>query len=230
MNRPQPEPDRTAPPRHLPVSVLLADDHHLVRAGLHALIANLPDFAVVAQASDGFETMVLIESEKPQIAVVDIEMPGKNGIEVLREVRARCPQTRVILLSMHIGHEYVTEAIRLSAAGYLLKDSALTELVGALRAVARGDTYLTARVATALAASFTAISQPPVPPDLSPRQTEVLRLVALGHSTKEIARELTLSVKTVETHRAQIMGRLDIHDVAGLVRYAIRKGIASLDD
>jgi DNA-binding NarL/FixJ family response regulator len=226
----QSEADQIAQSRQLPIRVLLADDHHLVRAGLHALISGLPDFEVVAQASDGLEAMLLIESVKPQIAVVDIEMPGKNGIDVLREVRVRFPQTRIILLSMHIGHEYVTEAIRLCAAGYLLKDSALTELVGALRAVAGGDTYLTARVAATLAASFTAANQPPIAPDLSPRQIEVLRLVALGHSTKEIARELTLSTKTVETHRAQIMGRLDIHDVAGLVRYAIRKGIASLDD
>lgn len=208
-------------------TVLLADDHHLVRAGLQALIAGLPDFEVFAQAENGTEAMRMIESTKPDIAVLDIEMPGRSGVDVLREARERFPATRIILLSGHVSEKLVAESVRLGAAGYLLKDSALTELVAALRAVARGETYLTARVVAHLAAALRTISQPQSPSDLSPRQVEVLRLVAGGLSSKEIARELALSVKTIETHRAQIMGRLEIHDIAGLVRYALRKGIVS---
>jgi DNA-binding NarL/FixJ family response regulator len=202
--------------------VLLADDHRLVRAGLRALLEVSPDVEVVGEATDGEQAWLMIQELQPEVALLDIAMPTLSGLAVLQNVRAAQLPTRVLLLSMYDNDEYVAEAVRAGASGYLIKDAAVEELGLALQAVARGDVYLSPSISRKLATAF---SGGRAGPGLTPRQTQVLRLIALGRSSKEIARDLELSVKTVETHRAQIMDRLEIRDVAGLVRYAVRTGL-----
>jgi DNA-binding NarL/FixJ family response regulator len=203
--------------------VLLADDHRLVRAGLRALLDEMPDIDVVAEASDGVQAVLLAGQHQPDIALLDISMPKLGGLAALRQLSGAAPATRVVMLSMHDDEAHVTEAIRAGAAGYLIKDCAVEELALALHAVARGDCYLSPSVSRQLAQAFkngaTAV------PVLTGRQTDILRQVARGASSKEIARALSLSIKTIESHRAQIMERLGIRDVAGLVRYAVRSGL-----
>ncbi len=210
--------------------VVLADDHQLMRAGLRVLLDAMPDIEVVGEAGDGFEALHLVARFEPEVALLDIAMPGMTGLAVLREVRAKHPKTKVLMLSMYDGRDYVTEAIRSGAAGYLIKDAAVDELARALAAVARGETYLSPSISSQLAQAIMSPTAKAADSELTPRQEEVLRLVARGHSSKEIALELKLSIKTVETHRAQIMDRLDIRDLAGLVRYAIRIGLVSSDE
>lgn len=210
------------------VRVLLADDHNLVRAGLRVLLDGLPGVEVVAEARDGQEAVRLTKELKPSIVLLDIAMPIMTGLAALREIRACALDTRVILLSMYDNREYVTEAIDSGASGYLIKDAAVNELALALDAVLRGDTYLSPSVSRRLAEAYVRRAEPAQPTTLTARQTEVLSLVAAGRSSKEIARDLGLSIKTVETHRAQIMDRLDIRDLAGLVRFAIRNDL--IDD
>lgn len=202
--------------------ILLADDHRLVRAGLRALLDSTPGVEVVAEASDGEEALRLLRELLPDIAMLDIAMPKMSGLAVLNEVTAAKLPTRVLLLSMYDNDEYVAEAIRAGAGGYLIKDSAVEELGLALQAIERGDVYLSPAISRKLAAAF---SGGRASPGLTGRQTQVLRMMALGLSSKEIARDLDLSVKTVETHRTQIMDRLEIRDLAGLVRYAVRTGL-----
>lgn len=211
--------------------MLLADDHNLVRAGLRVLLDGLPGVEVVAEARDGQEAVRLTLALKPSIALLDISMPVMTGLAALREIRASLPTTRVILLSMYDNREYVTEAIQSGAAGYLIKDAAVGELAQAIAAVQRGDTYLSPSVSRRLAEAFVQQAESSRPGLLTARQTEVLCMVARGQSSKEIARDLGLSIKTVETHRTQIMDRLEIRELAGLVRYAIRNSlIDDLDD
>jgi DNA-binding NarL/FixJ family response regulator len=207
--------------------VLLADDHRLVRAGLRALLDTMPDVEVVAEAADGEEALHLVRELRPEAALVDIAMPKLSGLAVLHQVTAAALPTRVLLLSMYDNDEYVAEAVRAGAAGYMIKDSAVEELGLALQALARGDVYLSPAISRKLAAAFSGGGR--ATPGLTGRQTQILRLIALGQSSKEIARELDLSIKTVETHRTQIMDRLDIRDLAGLVRYAIRTGLVGAD-
>jgi len=203
--------------------VLLADDHSLVRAGLRALLNEIPNVDVIAEASDGVQAVQLTRQLRPDIALLDISMPNLSGLAALRQLNGAAPATRVLLLSMHDDDAYVTEAIHAGAAGYLIKDCAVEELALALHAVARGDCYLSPSVSRKLAQAFK--NGGGSAPVLTPRQIEILRQVAQGASSKEIARALGLSIKTVETHRAQIMERLGIRDVAGLVRYAVRSGL-----
>jgi len=203
--------------------VLLADDHSLVRAGLRALLNEIPNVDVIAEASDGVQAVQLTRQLRPDIALLDISMPNLSGLAALRQLSGAAPATRVLLLSMHDDDAYVTEAIHAGAAGYLIKDCAVEELALALHAVARGDCYLSPSVSRKLAQAFK--NGGGSAPVLTPRQIEILRQVAQGASSKEIARALGLSIKTVETHRAQIMERLGIRDVAGLVRYAVRSGL-----
>ncbi len=210
--------------------VVLADDHQLMRAGLRLLLDAMPDIEVVGEAGDGFEALHLVARFEPEVALLDIAMPGMTGLAVLREVRAKHPKTKVLLLSMYDSRDYVTEAIRSGAAGYLIKDAAVDELARALAAVARGETYLSPSISSQLAQAIMSPAAAAADSELTPRQEEVLRLVARGRSSKEIALELKLSIKTVETHRAQIMDRLDIRDLAGLVRYAVRTGLVSSDE
>jgi DNA-binding NarL/FixJ family response regulator len=213
------------------IRVLLADDHALVRAGLRKLLESLPEVNVVAEASNGREALRLIEQHHPDIVLMDIAMPGLNGLEATACVTETFPHCRVIMLSMHLNEEYVIQALRSGASGYLLKDSGSAELEIAVRAVAHGETYLSPPVSKQIIADYVQrVSGEAGPFEyLTPRQREVLQLIAEGHTTQEIALRLGLSVKTIESHRAQLMERLDIHDIAGLVRYAIRVGLASAE-
>jgi len=221
-----------------PVRVLLADDHHLVRAGIRALLSGLTTVEVVAEASDGREALRLIEAHHPDVACMDIGMAGMNGLEATARITRDYPGTRVIILSMHATEEYVLQALRAGAAGYLLKDAGLGELELAIKSVSRGETYLSPAVSKHVideyvrstgGASRRADAETTPFDRLTPRQREILQLIAEGHTMHDIARILTISLKTVETHRAQLMDRLDIHDVPGLVRYAIRMGLVSSD-
>lgn len=207
--------------------VVLADDHRLVRAGLRALLDSMPNVEVVAEATDGAEALRAIETLKPDVALLDIAMPNLTGLAVLQRVKGASSSTRVLLLSMYDNDEYVAEAVRAGAGGYLVKDAAVEELGLALEALQRGDVYLSPAISSKLAKAFSGAGR--ASPGLTTRQTEILRLIAHGQSSKEVARTLGLSVKTVETHRAQIMDRLDIRDLAGLVRYAIRTGLVAAD-
>jgi DNA-binding NarL/FixJ family response regulator len=216
-----------------PLRVLLADDHALVRAGMAALLREMHEVEVVAETGYGQEVLKLIAEKKPDVALIDISMPGLNGLEVAARAAREEPSTRVIIVSMHSDDESVRRALLVGAVGYLIKNSDRAELELALRAVARGDTWLSPAVSKKVVAAFTqdgrsADAGGPFEV-LTPRQREVLQLIAEGLSTKEIAGRLGLGVKTVETHRTQLMERLDIHDIAGLVRYAIRTGLVKPD-
>jgi DNA-binding NarL/FixJ family response regulator len=217
----------TAVPKKL--RVLMADDHRLVRAGLRALLDAMPDVEVVAEVGDGVEAVRLAIELVPDVALLDIAMPVLGGLPALHRIKAAGLATKVVLLSMYDNDEYVTQAVRAGAAGYIVKDAAVEELALALVAVRRGDTYLSPAISRKLALAFANGGQPQAAA-LTERQTEILRLVARGGSSKEIARELDLSIKTVETHRAQIMERLGIRDLAGLVRYAVRVGLVTPDE
>lgn len=214
-----------------PVRVLLADDHTLVRAGLRKLLELMPNFEVVGEAGDGLELLALADKLQPNLVLMDIAMPGLNGIEATARLLKTWPGIRVLILSMHQNEEYVRRALRNGAVAYLLKDAAPMELELALNAVLRGETYLSPAVSKGVVNDYVQRLRGEERPaeQLSPRQNEVLQLIAEGHSTKEIARRLDLSVKTVETHRSQLMKQLDIHEVAGLVRYAMRVGLVSPD-
>jgi DNA-binding NarL/FixJ family response regulator len=213
------------------IRILLADDHTLVRAGISSLIQSLPGVQVVAEAGDGREALSLIEMHQPDVALLDIAMPGLNGLEVAAQVANNFPFVRVLILSMHATEEYVLRALRAGAAGYLLKDADTAELELAIKAVTSGETYLSPAVSKHVTEYVRRIGEGEhsTLERLTPRQREVLQLVAEGHTTQEIARMMNLSVKTVETHRTQLMERLDIHDIAGLVRYAVREGLVILE-
>jgi len=213
------------------IRVLLADDHALVRAGIRSLLGAMAEVAVVGEASSGEEALALAQREQPDVVLMDIAMKGITGLEAAALMRERAPAVRVVILSMHSGEEYVLQALRAGAAGYLLKDAATGELELALRSVMRGESWLSPAVSRQVVEGYVQRTGggDAAPEVLTARQREVLRLVAGGKSTKEIAFLLNLSVKTVETHRAQIMDRLGIRDVAGLVRYALRTGLVPPD-
>lgn len=215
-----------------PIRVLLADDHTLVRAGFGALLQSLPDIQVVAEADDGREALRLIEEHQPDVVLMDIAMPGLNGLEAVARVTEEFPYVRVIILSVHANEEYVLRALRTGAAGYLLKNARAAELEFAISSAARGETYLSPAVSKYVAAYVQRVGEGVSfsLERLTPRQREVLQLIAEGHTTQEIARLLNVSVKTVEKHRMQLMERLDIHEIAGLVRYAIRVGLVMLEE
>jgi DNA-binding NarL/FixJ family response regulator len=210
--------------------VLLADDHTLVRAGMRALLSELPGVEVVAETGDGREALRLVREKRPDIALIDISMPELNGLEVASRIAHDYPATRVVIVSMHGDDESVRRALVAGAAGYLLKNSDRSELDLALRAVARGDTWLSPSLTKRVVAAYTQGARPAAAAGgplavLTPRQREVLQLVAEGHSNKEIAGRLNVALKTVETHRTELMERLGIHGVASLVRYAIQVGL-----
>lgn len=209
--------------------VLLIDDHTLVRAGLRSLIDELPGFAVVAEGADGDQAVDLVESSQPDVVIMDISMQRVSGLDALLLLRARWPTLPVIILSMHAARDLVMRAIRGGVSAYLPKEAAETELELALTAVLAGQQYLSPAISGAVIDSL--LQRPPAAETevLTVRQREVLRLLALGRNTKEVAYELSLSVKTVESHRAQIMERLAIRDLASLVVYAIRQGIIQLE-
>jgi DNA-binding NarL/FixJ family response regulator len=213
-----------------PIRVLLADDHALVRAGMRSLLGAMSQVQVVAEAASGEEALQLAERERPDVVLMDIAMKGMTGLEAAARLRERTPEVRVVILSMHAGEEYVLQALRAGAVGYLLKDAATGELELALRSVMRGESWFSPAVSRQVVEGYVQrVGGEPAADVLTARQREVLRLVAGGKSTKEIAFDLNVSVKTIETHRAQIMERLGIRDVAGLVRYALRTGLVPPD-
>ena len=207
-----------------PFRVLLADDHALVRAGIRSLLEQIPGAQVVGETGDGHETLKTAVESPPDVLLLDIGLPGLNGLEVADRLHRERPGIRVVMLSMHAGEEYVIGALRAGAAGYLLKDASVPELELALKAVLRGETYLSPAISRQVIEGYMRRLDGETGPAalLTPRQREILQLIAEGHSTKEIAHRLELSVKTVETHRSQLMERLGIYDIAGLVRYSIR--------
>lgn len=215
-----------------PIRVLLVDDHALVRAGIRALVQEIEGVLVVAEASSGEEALGLIKNQQPDLVLLDITMPGPNGLEVLEKTAKEFPEIRVIVLTVHEAEEYVIRALRGGAAGYLSKSAAGAELGLAIKAVVGQGTYISPEISKKifLEHSKGALAAHGSPAELTPRQHEVLRRIAEGQTTKAIACTLNISAKTVETHRAQLMERLDIHDVAGLVRYAIRMGLVMIEE
>jgi DNA-binding NarL/FixJ family response regulator len=212
-------------------NVVLADDHQIVRQGLRSLLSENPDLNVVGEAPDGREAVKLCAELNPEIVIMDVAMPGLNGIDATRQIHERHPGTSVVALSMHADRRFINEMLRAGAKAYLLKESAFEELSAAIDAVLAGKIYLSPRIAE--------IVGPPGAPretrmssvfdKLTKREREVLQLMAEGRSTKQIAMDLQVSVKTVETHRRQIMEKLDIHSVAELTKYAIREGLTTVE-
>jgi DNA-binding NarL/FixJ family response regulator len=214
------------------VRVLLAEDHGLVRAGIRSLLEQMPDVDVIGEADNGRVALRLIESFRPDIVLMDVGMPEMNGLEATRRITADFPAVSVLILSMHANPEYVIQALRAGAKGYLIKGASVEELQLAVRALQRGETFLSPTISGPVVADYLHYAgayQLPID-RLTPRQREVLQLVVEGKTTKEIAVMLDVGVKTVETHRAKLMESLDIHDIAGLIRYAIRSGMVVLDE
>ena len=212
------------------IQVLLADDHKLVRAGIRSLLERMPEVEVVAEASDGREAIRLVEQHEPQVVLMDLAMPEVNGLEATRHLTLAFPKIRVLILSIYADQEHVYQALVAGAAGYLLKGAATDELELAIRSVAHGETYLSPPVSKPVIMEY--IRRTHIGFNsrerLSPRQTQVLKLIAEGKTTKQAALELAISVKTVETHRAALMRRTGVRDVAGLVRYAVKAGLVDL--
>jgi DNA-binding NarL/FixJ family response regulator len=214
------------------IKILLADDHKIVRDGLRALIEKEPDMAVVAEACDGRTTVRKAKELMPHIIIIDISMPDLNGIEAARQIMSNTPNTKIIALSMHSDRRFVMNMLEAGAAGYLLKDSAFEELSMAIKTVLSGKPYLSPAIAGVVVEDVMRHSSQKTSRakiELTPREREVLQLLAEGHTTKHIASQLNVSVKTVETHRRQVMEKLDTHSVAELTKYAIREGLTSLE-
>ena len=207
----------------MPLHIVIADDHTMVRQGLRALLER-EHFEIVGEASDGQEAIRLVEKLHPAVAVLDVAMPVLNGIDAAREISRLSPHTRTILLTMLTEDHYVLESLRAGVKGYVLKSNSSQELVQAIRDACEGKVYLTPAASTAVVQAYVAISSAS-PPELTEREREVLQLVAEGRTSKEIADKLGITWKTAESHRTHIMEKLGIHDIAGLVRYAIRHGL-----
>ena len=213
-------------------TIVLADDHHIVRQGLRALLEAEPDFHLVGETGDGLETVQLVESLHPDVLVLDLMMPGLNGLEVTRQVGKRSPQTRVVILSMHANEAYVLEALRNGAAGYVLKDASVAELAHAVREVTAGRRYLSPPLSErAIEAYVGKATETPLDryETLTTREREVLHLAAEGCSNAEVADRLSISVRTAETHRANMMRKLDLSSQTDLIRYALRRGIILME-
>ena len=212
-----------------PIRVVLADDHVLVRAGIRALIEKIPNVEVVGEASTGRASLEMVKAKRPNLVLMDIAMAELGGLEALPRITKDFPGVKVIILSAHANEEYVIRALRGGAAGYMVKDAATAELQLAIDSVGRHETYLSPSISRTVIDSYLERVGGPLSPleQLTPRQREILQLIAEGKNTKKIAMALDISVKTVESHRLQLMERLNIHDVPGLVRYAIRSGLVS---
>ncbi len=216
-------------------NLLLVDDHSLIRAGVRALVLDVPGYAVVGEADDGSQLLEMVEKLSPDIILLDISMKVTGGLEAMQRLKRVRPQSKVLILSMHTDPALIMQALESGAHGYLLKDTTATELEHALDALRNNERYLSPAIAHTVInqALIRNQKQQPESPDshnLTARQLEILRLIVRGKSTREIANGLGLSIKTVETHRSQIMKRLQIYDVAGLVLFAVREHIISLDD
>lgn len=215
------------------VRILLADDHMILRQGLRGLLEGQPDFTVVAEAADGREAVLAAGSHEPDVAIIDIGMPGLNGIDATRQLLAASPQTRVVGLSMHADRHFVTEMLKAGAQGYLLKNCAFEELTTAIRTVLAGQIYLSSHINALLLRDYVRIAQREDTSAfglLSPREREVLQMLAEGESVKKMAAGMGVSVKTVETYRQQIMEKLGVQSIAKLTKYAIREGLTELED
>ncbi len=212
-----------------PIKVVLADDHAVVRAGIRAMLEGLGGIEIVGQGTNGREALALVEQHQPDLLLIDISMPEMNGLEATTRVVKEFPNVRVIIISMHTAEEYVWQALKAGATGYLLKDAEPSELDLAIKTVVTGKTYLTPSVSREVVETYMQRlgNEANVADVLTPRQREILQLIAEGKALKEIAGLLKLSVKTVETHRTMLMNRLEIRDTAGLVRYALRRGMIS---
>ena len=207
----------------MPTRIVLADDHVLVREGLKSLLER-EHFQVVAEASDGQEAVKLIETHHPDIAILDISMPTLNGIDAARGLTRSAPKTKVILLTQHEEEQYIHEALEAGVKGYVLKNQVANDLIQAIRQVGRGEFYLSPGISRAVMEAFRNKSKRPADP-LTARERQVLQLIAEGKSTKDTASVLGISVKTAESHRMRLMQKLDIHETASLVRYAVRRGL-----
>jgi DNA-binding NarL/FixJ family response regulator len=214
-----------------PIRVLVADDHTVVREGIRYVLEREPGFEIVAEAGSGSDVVALAEQCRPDVAVLDISMPGESGIQVAARLRQRLPETRILILSMYDNAEYVLESVRAGAHGYILKDTAATELRRAVRAVQEGEAFFSPPVASRLSAAVRGeLAQEQRTSNLgslTAREREVLRGIAQGHTNKEIAAALGISHRTVETHRESLMRKLRIRTVAGLTRFALETGLAS---
>lgn len=213
------------------ITVLLAEDHTIVRKGLCALLEAETDIAVIAEAEDGRAAVQLAQQRRPDVVVMDISMPGLNGIEATRQIKTQLPDTKVLILTRHADETYVHAILDAGAAGHIVKKAAPVELIAAIRAVYHGDVFLGPEAASVMMAGSDKAT--PAPEDryttLTPREREVLQLVAEGHPNRDIAEVLHISVRTVENHKASLMDKLAIHSTAELTQYAIRRGIISLD-
>jgi two-component system response regulator NreC len=207
----------------MPIRLLLADDHALIRQGLKTLLEK-QGYQVVGEASDGQEAIRAVEKTQPDVAIIDISMPVLNGVDAAREMKRAAPKTKVILLTQHDEGQYVTESLRAGVKGYVLKRQVAEDLVHAIKEVCRGSVYLSPSISRAVVDAYLSNTQVPVDP-LSGRERQVLQLVGEGKATKDVAVHLGISVKTAESHRARLMKKLDIHETASLVRYAIRRGL-----
>jgi DNA-binding NarL/FixJ family response regulator len=214
-----------------PARILIADDHTLMRAGIRALLERMPCVEVIGEAGTGRDTLAMIKSKSPNLVLLDIAMLELNGLEALPRIGRDFPRVKVIILSAHANEEYVIRALRTGASGYMLKDAATAELELAITSVMQGKIYLSPSIShTVIESYLERVGDLRSPLEqLTSRQREVLQLIAEGKNTKEIASLLGLSAKTVETHRLQLMKRLDIHDVPGLVRCAVRSGLVSVN-
>ncbi len=212
------------------ITVLLADDHTVVRQGLRALLQNEEDIEIVGEAETGREAVQLTRSLKPEVVLMDIAMPRLNGLEAARQIRREAPSSRVLILSSYSDDEYLQQLTEFGVAGYVLKQAAVTDVVTAIREIKRGNAFFSPTIAKRLVEHYLEIHVRGVPVKkradvLTSREAEVLQLIAEGHCNKQIAADLGISIKTVERHRQSLMNKLNIHDVAGLTRYAISKGI-----
>lgn len=203
--------------------VLLAEDHQIVRQGVRSLLEKA-GHEVVGEASDGQEAVQLARTLLPDIAVLDVAMPRMNGLDTAREIRSLSPKTKTILLTMYTDKAYILDAIKVGAKGYVVKTEAADDLIRAIREISRGEIYLSPSIANSFVGAYLADSQLPAD-TLTRRERQVLHLIAEGNTTKEIAHQLNISFKTADSHRSHLMRKLDLHDIAGLVRYAIQKGI-----
>jgi DNA-binding NarL/FixJ family response regulator len=216
------------------IRILLADDHRILRDGLRSLLAQQPDITVVGEASDGETAVALTRSLRPDLVIMDVVMPGLDGVAATRRIRAECPETRVIALSMHSDRRFVSEMVRAGALGYLVKDSAFEELHQAVKTVMANRPFLSSVITGTLVEDFvrqtSTQERAPVSPLqlLTAREQEVLRLLTDGKRVKEIAHVLNISAKTVESHRQNIMDKLEIHSTIELTRYALREGLTSI--
>lgn len=214
------------------VTLLLVDDHPLIRQGLRHLLEGEPEFKVIGEAGDGLEALILVERLRPNILVVDMMMPGLNGLEVLRQIKHISTDTRTIVLSMQSADAYVIEALKNGAAGYVLKETGPSELVNAVREVTRGNQYLSIKISERLQGSGRKIMDTPSDAyeTLTTREREIFQMTAEGRTSQEIGDKLTISPRTVEVHRSNLMTKLGLRNQTDLIRFAIKRGIISMDD